>query len=120
MEKLGASINSDRYHEASPILSLDGKTLYFTRTGAPDFVRTLINDGEDLALTSSEAVYQSRLSSIYSEIANTHIADPVNSGFNQDIWVAHSKEKQFDEVEHPSLRRDGAYGRVALYALENG
>jgi hypothetical protein len=43
VEKLPEIINS-KFDEITPVPSRDGKTLYFTRVGYPDFNRTLIFD----------------------------------------------------------------------------
>ena len=41
IEKLGNLINTDIYQEIAPLISEDGNTLYFTRTGSPDFEKYL-------------------------------------------------------------------------------
>ena len=48
LEKLPASVNS-MYDEISPVVSRDGKTLYFTRVGDPGFCKTLFFGGVDFA-----------------------------------------------------------------------
>ena len=101
IEKLDANINSDRYDEISPVISLDGKTLYFTRVGSDDFNQTLWQNGEDVSerMRYRDIIYNMRL--IYSQIAGYAINDPVHSDFNQDIWVAESIDKPFDRIVHP-------------------
>ena len=101
IEKLESNINTNRYDEISPVISLDGKTLYFTRVGSDDFNQTLWQDGEDISerMRYRDIIYNMRL--IYSEIAGYAINDPVHSDFNQDIWVAESLEKTFDRIVHP-------------------
>ncbi len=101
IEKLDANINSDRYDEISPVISLDGKTLYFTRVGSDDFNQTLWQNGEDVSerMRYRDIIYNMRL--IYSQIAGYAINDPVHSDFNQDIWVAESVDKPFDRIVHP-------------------
>ncbi len=101
IEKLDADINSDRYDEISPVISLDGKTLYFTRVGSEEFNQTLWQDGEDISerMRYRDIIYNMRL--IYSQIAGHAVNDPVHSDFNQDIWVAETVDKPFDRIVHP-------------------
>ena len=101
VEKLGSGINSPMYDEASPVIAHDGKTLYFTRSGSPEFDRTLINNGQDLATTLDESQYKLRLAEIFKEIAAREIVDPYTSSFNQDIWIARTIDQPFDYIEHP-------------------
>jgi outer membrane protein OmpA-like peptidoglycan-associated protein len=103
LEKLGPEINSSVYDEISPVVSRDGRTLYFTRTGTPDFNRTLIQDEVDLSKTLSEPAYLQVLKDVYSEIANQRVESPVNSFINQDIWIADSRNHQFDRVFQPGF-----------------
>ena len=53
LEKLNNKINTAKYDEINPVISKDGKTIYFTRVGYPDFNRTLIDNYTDLSLTLS-------------------------------------------------------------------
>lgn len=108
VEKLGPKINSDQYDEISPVVTRDGRTLYFTRIGAPDFNRTLIQDEKDLSKTLPESQYSDNLKSIYSQIAESKVLDPVSSSINQDIWVADSKSALFDQVLHPGFPLNSA------------
>lgn len=103
LEKLGPEINSSQYDEISPVVSRDGRTLYFTRTGTPDFNRTLLHDEVDLSKTLSESAYLQVLKDVYSEIANQKIQSPVSSFINQDIWIADSRNHQFDRVFQPGF-----------------
>ena len=64
LEKLPPSVNTDNYDEGAPVLSLDGHSLYFTRSGSPDFERTLIKEGRDMWVSNSEDDYKVILSSI--------------------------------------------------------
>ena len=57
IEKLGPEINSDQYDEISPVVTRNGRTLYFTRIGTPEFNRTLIQDEVDLSKTLTESEY---------------------------------------------------------------
>ena len=101
VQRLEFGINTDEFDEASPLVSLDGRYLYFTRTGSPDFDRTLIVDGEDISGQLSESAYRRKLSQVYSQIAGHPVRDPYLSGFNQDIFVARCIEGVFDTVMHP-------------------
>ncbi len=103
LEKLGPEINSSLYDEISPVVSRDGRTLYFTRTGAPDFHRSLIQEEVDLSKTLSESEYFQVLKNVYSEIANNRIESPASSSINQDIWIADSRNRQFDRIFHPGF-----------------
>lgn len=103
LEKLGPAVNTSDYDETSPAVSADGKTLYFTRTGSPDFERTLIYNGTDISKTTAEEEYKSMLTGIYEQIGADDIRDPYTSLFNQDIWVAHSIDSAFDFVSHPAF-----------------
>lgn len=103
LEKLGPEINSGLYDEISPVISRDGRTLYFTRIGTPEFNRTLIQEDVDLSKTMPEADYFRTLQEVYSEIANQRIEFPVNSYINQDIWIAESLSSQFDRVFQPGF-----------------
>ena len=93
VEKLSRVVNTDEYDEASPVISLDGHSLYFTRTGSPDFVRSLIIDGEDISTTLKESAYRTTLSGIYSQLAGRYVRDPYLSplqsghiGCNRFLW----------------------------------
>ncbi len=103
LEKLSPIINSDIYDEGSPVLSLDGRSLYFTRSGSPDFERTLVHDGMDISTTYAENDYRILLSSIYSEISSQTITEPYGSSFNQDIWIAQIDSDTLVHVSHPGF-----------------
>ena len=106
-EKLNGGINT-AYDEISPVISLDGKTMYFTRVGSPDFVKTLIEDGVDLSQSWDAQKFNSYLRTIYTKIARKTIVDPARSSFNQDIWVAQSLNDEFDQVLHPGFPLNNA------------
>ena len=99
--KLDSSVNTSKYDEVSPVLSRNGKWLYFTRTGSPDFVKTLYDRKKDLSQSLASSDYDDRLRSIYSSIARQDIEEPVSSVYNQDIWIARLKENKVVEVSHP-------------------
>ena len=100
LEKLSPGINTPDYDETAPVVSRDGSVLFFTRTAFPDFDRTLMNGKENLAESLPEPEYLERLARIYSQLSGKTIADPVNSAFNQDIWMA-STDIDAPEVAHP-------------------
>lgn len=100
IQRLPDFINSPA-DEITPVLSRDGRTLYFTRAGHPDFDHTLWLDSVDLAIKLSPEAYRTELAAIYSEISNTKVLNPETSRVNQDIWIAHGDSLGFNTVEHP-------------------
>ena len=90
IEKLPFPINTDEYDETTPVVSRDGRQLYFTRTGAPDFVRSLRVDGSDAADSLSLPEYTRLLQEVYAALGRTSVReeDPSRSRFNQDVWLA--------------------------------
>jgi outer membrane protein OmpA-like peptidoglycan-associated protein len=101
VEKLHGNINTDEFDEISPVISIDGKTLFFTRCGSYDFNKTIWIDGKDVSQEMSERDLEYHLGQIYSEIAGRPIKNPFRSDFNQDIWYAESRDEEFDHLEHP-------------------
>jgi outer membrane protein OmpA-like peptidoglycan-associated protein len=101
IEKIHKSINTSEYDEITPVVSFDGKTLYFTRVGSPEFARYLQIDSTNafFDLHPNEVIYNLR--KIYSEIAGTPIYDPIRCELNQEIWIAETENKPFDRVRHP-------------------
>lgn len=108
LQRLNASISSDQFHEIAPCVSQDGKTLYFTRLAYPKFERTLVESGVDLSKTLGPEAYFSRLSAIYTLLGGKAVYNPIQSDFNQDIWIAHSVNNEFDLLEHPSYPLNNA------------
>lgn len=106
LEKLSENINTS-YDEISPILTRDGKTLYFTRVASPDFNKQLIVEGFDVASVSNNQ-FEIYLKNIYSTIAERTISQPAHSDFNQDVWVAECHNGLFDEVSHPGAPLNNA------------
>lgn len=100
LEKLPESINSP-YDEITPVPSRDGKTLYFTRVGYPEFEQTLLIDSVEQSKKLSPEQYNSILAAVYSEIAGTPIYNPMRSSFNQDVWAVSVDTSDFDAVVHP-------------------
>lgn len=101
VEKLHDKINTQEFDEISPVISVDGQTLYFTRAGSSDFNKTLWIDGEDVSQKMSLNDLAYHLKDIYSEIAGYKVKDAFKSDFNQDIWYAETIEKHLDHLVHP-------------------
>jgi len=101
VEKLNNSINTHNYDEITPVASLDGNTLYFTRVGYPDYVRSLVEDGQDMAQKLGDADFNTYLANIYTRMGQRRVSDPSRSEFNQDIWIAQSLNGIFDKITHP-------------------
>lgn len=108
VEKLSYAINTPAYDEISPVVSLDGKTIYFTRLAYPEYVRTLVEKGKDLSTEWPKAKFDAYLCSIFTKIGRRTVHDPVRSNFNQDIWIAHSINEDFDQVVHPGYPLNNA------------
>ncbi len=109
VERLHSDINTN-YDEISPVLSIDGKTLYFTRVGYPDFNKTLVENGNNLAAELDDHSYDLHLRRIFSMIGERSYREPFKSNFNQDIWTARSIDNQnaFDYVDHPEYPLNNA------------
>lgn len=101
VEKLHDKINTPEFDELSPIISVDGQTLFFTRAGSFDFNKTLWVDGEDISPKLSYRDLEYQLKQIYSEIAGYPIKDAFRSDYNQDIWYAETIENHLDHMVHP-------------------
>ena len=108
VEKLPASVNSNNYGEISPLLSTDGKTLFFTRIGFPEFNKTLLNNGRDISTSLSSKEYDENLKSIFSKIAGTSIQNVSQSKYNQDIWTANLYDDKIGAIQHPSAPLNNA------------
>ena len=100
LEKLNGKVNSPQYNEISPVISRDGKTLYYTVTAHPEFNKTLIVNGSNIHETAPQ-LYDTKLREAYADLTGTQLSNPVNSEFNQDVWVAESVDDYFDYVYHP-------------------
>lgn len=120
VEPLNNGINTSQYDEISPVVSIDGKTLYFTRVGYPTFDRTLKLDGVDIANQLNENDYQNKLKYIFSKIAGKEISDPQSSKFNQDIWVAESVFNNFEKISHPGYPLNNALPNSVSALTPNG
>ena len=86
LEKLSDVINTPTYDEIAPVCAFDGNSMYFTRVGHPDFNKTLVEQGKDLSSEMSPSEFTTYLSKIYTRLGQRTVNDPVNSGFNQDVW----------------------------------
>ena len=120
VEPMNNGINTSQYDEISPVVSIDGKTLYFTRVGHPTFDRTLKLDGVDIATQLNENDYQNKLKSIFSRIAGKEVHDPQRSKFNQDIWIAESIFDSFEKISHPSYPLNNALPNSVSALTPNG
>lgn len=107
IEKLNSKVNSSQYNEISPVVSRDGKTLYYTVVGHPNFNKTLLMNGKDVSQTSP-AQFDAKLREAFADLSGTSINNPTNSVFNQDIWVAQSVDDYFDYVFHPGTPLNNA------------
>ena len=101
VEKLNSKINTPEYDEITPVISIDGQTLFFTRCGSYDYNRTVWIDGKDVSEELSYRDFLFHLKGIYSEIAGYPISDPIQSSFNQDIWYAETVTEHLDHLVHP-------------------
>lgn len=106
IEKLPVSINSP-YDEINPVVSRDGRTLYFTRVGSPNFNRTLIDQDQDLSKTLSYTDYENRLTEIFKSMGDNS-ASKESSAFNQDIWIASGDGIKFTNLLHPDFPLNSA------------
>lgn len=108
LEKLSSEINTKAYDETSPVLSLDGSKLYFTRIGYPLYDKTLVEKGENLSETMNSYTFLRYLKSIFTKLGQKNIKDPIASSFNQDVWIAYFKGNEFETVEHPGFPLNNA------------
>lgn len=120
VEPLNNAINSDQYDEISPVVSRDGRTLYFTRVGYPIFDRTLKIEGENIAEKLDKNQYRSRLAKIFKEISGEEVVYPAKSAFNQDIWVAKKIFNDFEKISHPGYPLNNALPNSVSALTPNG
>lgn len=108
VEKLGRHLNLDTFDEIAPVVTRDGRTLYFTRVGYEIFDRTLVENDLDISQVTNAEEYEEKLREIYSLIAGQPIKNPVSSHINQDIWMAMTERALFDRVVHPAYPLNNA------------
>lgn len=120
VEPLNNAINSTQYDEISPVVSTDGKTLYFTRVGYPIFDRTLKMEGENIAEKLSKDQYRHQLAKIFKEISGEEVMYPAKSPFNQDIWIAKKIFNDFEKISHPSYPLNNALPNSVSALTPNG
>ena len=118
VEQLHLDINTKSYDEIAPIISRNEQTMFFTRQGYPIYNKTLIEKGVDLSKTLTPDAYQKKLSEIFSSISGNKIANSATSSYNQDIWVAKTKNNLLDQVSHPGTPLNNAFPN-SLCALYN-
>jgi outer membrane protein OmpA-like peptidoglycan-associated protein len=108
LEKLPAPINST-YDEITPVLSRDGRNLYFTRVAYPIFDHTLVIDSTDVSIKDTPQEYQKILTEVYTLIAGYPVYSPEKTGFNQDVWFSIADDSfQFQEIRHPRYPMNNA------------
>ena len=109
IEKLPPPINTDEYDEISPVVSRDGRLVYFTRTGSPDFNRQLLLGGKDARDSLSEASFEALLRQVYRELGDGALTTAASSRFNQDVWQAEfARDGSFIALEHPDTPLNNA------------
>ncbi len=107
VEKMNDRINSP-YDEINPVVSLDGKTIYFTRVGHPAFNKTLQVLDQDYSKVLNYQDYRKQLQEIYWQLGDSQDQNPVESTFNQDIWIATATSGEFELIEHPNYPLNSA------------
>ena len=120
VEPLNNAINSEPYDEISPVISRDGKTLYFTRVGYPIFDRTLKIEGENIAEKLNKDQYRQKLAQIFKEISGKDVTYPAKSPFNQDIWIAKKIFNDFEKISHPGYPLNNALPNSVSALTSNG
>jgi len=101
VERLPSPINTDEYDEICPVMSYDEEYLFYTKVGSPDFVKTLIENGQDLSITLSDEKYKEKLKRIYTLISGHTVSDPSVTTFNQDVWYARIDNGEVHYPMHP-------------------
>jgi outer membrane protein OmpA-like peptidoglycan-associated protein len=111
VEPLSATINS-KYDEITPVVQLDGKSLFFTRVGSPDFDHTLLHNGENLYVTKPYDEYLATLNQAFQDIGGTWTGELYKSSANQDIWF--TEIDQHAEAVHLSYPINNALPNSVL------
>ena len=94
IERLPRSVNTFGYHEISPIVSYDGKKLFFTRIGDPDYVKKITYQGQSLSIEQDSLLFMRVVKKIFSDISGIRVQNPQYSAFNQDIIQANLDQKE--------------------------
>lgn len=102
VERLPSPINTDLYDEICPVMSYSEDYLFYTKVGSPDFIKSLIEDGEDKNITLEKDAYDQKLKTIFSLISGRRVDDVVSSKYNQDIWYTPVIDGQLQYPVHPS------------------
>ena len=108
LEKLPPGINTLQYDETSPVLSINGERLFFTRTADPDFEQTFIDQLGPASVDTKDENYKERLAAVFSQIAGQEISDPYTSIYNQDIWYAPIMDGMIGQAVHPGYPLNNA------------
>jgi outer membrane protein OmpA-like peptidoglycan-associated protein len=117
IEPLPESINS-KYDEITPIILSDGKSMFFTRLGSPDFDKTLIHQGKNLFVEMDYADYLNLLRQNFLEILGGWPGDPLESPANQEIWTAELNGREA-KVNHPAFPINNALPNSVLSATSD-
>lgn len=108
LEKLNNKVNTSQYDELSPVISRDGNTLYFTRVADPLNSRILIEKGVDYSYHVNPSKYDMKMKYIFGQLEGRTIQNPMDSDFNQDVWMAQSEIFEFDKVSRPDYPLNSA------------
>lgn len=119
LERLPAPVNTDAYDEISPVVSRDGRQLYFTRSGSPDFNPQLLYNGRDARDSITDNVtYERLLRDVYRQIGERTRGEAYKSRFNQDVWQADlSRGGDVLDVSHPDTPLNNALPNALAAAL---
>ncbi len=120
VEPLNNGINTPKYDEISPVVSIDGKTIFFTRSAYPLFDKTLKLEGEDIATKLNKNDYNKKLAEIFSEISGKTVRNAQRSSFNQDIWMARTVFDDFELIVHPKYPLNNALPNSVCAITPNG
>lgn len=108
IQKLPECINSN-YDEIAPVPTRDGKKLFFTRVGYPDFIRTLVFDSIDYSNKLNQEEYTQTLIDLFHQLGDKRKTAPHLSAFNQDVWIGITDTLgNYFESQHPSYPLNNA------------
>ena len=108
VEKLPPGVNTQEYDETTPVISKQTDRLYFTRTADPSFEPSIMAEDGQITDNRNDSKYQTRLVSIYSQLAGHDVPNPASSVYNQDIWFADIQDDQAGEIHHPGYPLNNA------------